>query len=231
MRKDALILTSGGLDSTTCLAMAADEGYKLYSLTFDYGQRHRIELEKTRLIAEYFDVQKHLVIKFDMRLIGGSVLTGPGTVPVCEKEDDSHDEIPSTYVPARNLIFLSFGLAWAETLNIQDIFIGVNAVDYSGYPDCRPEFVSSFEKTANLALKDAVENRIKIRIHTPLMYMSKAEIIKTGTALGVDYGMTHSCYDPSEKGKSCGVCDSCRLRLKGFRDAGMTDPVEYVEKV
>ena len=224
--KKAVVLLSGGLDSTTLLAMAQKEGYLLYSLTFRYGQRHRQELEAARRVAEYFQVREHRIVDIDLRAFGGSALTGDIEVP---KGNDVTDagEIPVTYVPARNTIFLSYALAWAEVLGIGDIFIGVNAVDYSGYPDCRPEFIAAFEKMANLATKAAVEGKTSVAIRTPLMHLSKGEIIKAGLKLGVDYGLTHTCYDPASDGLACGRCDSCLLRKKGFAEAGLLDPIPY----
>jgi 7-cyano-7-deazaguanine synthase len=227
MRKKAVILSSGGLDSTTAMAIAREEGLDLYSLSFDYGQRHVLELEAARRIAEIFRAREHLVIKLDMGRIGGSALTADIPVPKARSDSEIRSGIPITYVPARNTIFLSYGLAWAEVLEAPDIFIGVNALDYSGYPDCRPEYIRAFENMANLAIKAAVEGRLRITIQTPLIGLTKAEIIRRGTALGVDYGLTHSCYDPSPDGKACGGCDSCLLRKKGFREAGVKDPTVY----
>ena len=223
--KKAIVLSSGGLDSTTVMAIAMNQGFDIYSLSFDYGQRHLFELAAAKKIADVFKVKKHLVNKIDLKIIGGSALTDDIDVP---KYDESHQgQIPITYVPARNTIFLSYALAWAEVLACPDIFIGVNAVDYSGYPDCRPEYIEAFEKMANLALKAAVEKTLKICIHTPLIKMNKARIIKTGIALGVDYKMTHSCYSPSVNGFACGECDSCVFRKNGFFDAGVPDPTRY----
>ncbi len=223
-KKKAVVLSSGGLDSTTVIAIAKSEGYEIYSLSFDYGQRHKFELEAAAFVAKNLGVKKHMVLKVDMRQIGGSALTDDIDVPKESCDFDSSSEIPVTYVPARNTIFLSYGLAWAEVLSSSDIFIGVNSVDYSGYPDCRPEFINSFEKMANLATKNGVEGITKLKIRTPLIDMSKAEIIKKGISLGVDYGITHSCYDPSPEGLACGLCDSCVLRKKGFIEAGVADP-------
>lgn len=223
----AVVLLSGGLDSTTVLAIARSEGYETYAISFDYGQRHSIELECARRVAEAMGAAKHIVITFDMRTFGGSALTDDIEVPKHRNSEASSSQIPVTYVPARNTIFLSFALAWAETLGAKDIFIGVNALDYSGYPDCRPEYISSFEKMARLATKEGVEGRLLLKIHAPLIEMTKAEIIRTGLALGVDYSLTHSCYDPNPEGKACGACDSCLLRLKGFAEAGATDPLNY----
>lgn len=223
--KKAVILYSGGLDSTTCMAVARSEGYLPYAISFAYGQRHSVELEFAKKYARIVGAAEHLVVEFDYRKVGGSALTGDIAVP---KEGVSH-EIPVTYVPARNTIFLSFALGWAEVIGAQDIFIGVNALDYSGYPDCRPEYIESFEAMANLATRAGVEGR-RINIHAPLINLTKAEIIKKGLALGVEYGLTHSCYDPSPSGDACGLCDSCRLRLKGFIEAGIPDPVKYMRR-
>jgi 7-cyano-7-deazaguanine synthase len=225
--KKAVILSSGGIDSTTAMAIAGAEGYDLYSLTFDYGQRHTCELEAARRVADFFRVERQLVIAIDLRTIGGSALTDLIDVPKGRSIDDMAQEIPVTYVPARNTIFLSYALAWAEVLQAADIFIGVNAVDYSGYPDCRPEFISAFERMANLATKAAVEGKLRMTIRAPLISMTKAEIIRKGIELGVDYRMTHSCYDPSPEGKACGRCDSCILRRRGFEEAGVPDPTAY----
>jgi 7-cyano-7-deazaguanine synthase len=221
--KAAVCLLSGGLDSATCLAVARAEGFECYALSFDYGQRHRIELEAAARVAASLGAAKHLIVPIDLRLFGGSALTADVDVP----KSGVTDGIPVTYVPARNTVFLSFALAWAEVLSCSDIFIGVNAIDYSGYPDCRPEFIEAFERMANLATKVGVEGRTRIRIHTPLIELSKSEIIKLGRARSVDLSMTHSCYDPDARGRSCGLCDSCRLRLKGFMEAGIQDPIEY----
>ena len=223
MQKKAVILYSGGLDSTTCLAIAKAEGFEPYALSFSYGQRHQHELEVAKRNAKPLGAVEHLVVEFDLRKMGGSALTADIDVP----KEGVGDEIPVTYVPARNTIFLSFALGWAETLGSFDIFIGVNALDYSGYPDCRPEFIAAYETMANLATKAGVEGN-RLKIHAPLMQMSKAQIIEKGISLGVDYGLTHSCYDPTEDGAACGQCDSCRLRLKGFEEAGVPDPVRYV---
>jgi len=223
--RNAIILLSGGLDSTTVLAIARSEGYRLYGLTFRYGQRHRCEVEAACRIAEIYGVKKHALMDIDLAQIGGSALTADLAVPKGRNWQQIEAGIPVTYVPARNTIFLSYALAWAEVLEAPDIFLGVNALDYSGYPDCRPEFIRAFENLANLALKKAVEGAIKITIHTPLLHMTKAEIIRRGAELEVDYSLTHSCYDPSPEGKACGGCDSCLLREKGFRDAGLVDPL------
>jgi 7-cyano-7-deazaguanine synthase len=224
----AVALSSGGLDSTTAMAVAKSEGFDIYSLSFSYGQRHSVELEAARRVAEALNVKKHLVIPIDMKRIGGSALTDDIEVPKDRAEAEMGQNIPVTYVPARNTIFLAYALGWAEVLGASDIFIGVNHVDYSGYPDCRPEFIAAFELMANLATRAGVEGR-KIRIRTPLIHLSKAGIIQKGMALGVDYGLTHSCYDPSPEGKACGRCDSCVLRRKGFEAAGVKDPTLYME--
>ncbi len=224
--KKAVVLYSGGLDSTTCMAIARDEGFEPYALSFSYGQRHTVELEKARQYAPQIGAKEHMVIDVDMRQMGGSALTADIEVP---KDGSSPDAIPVTYVPARNTIFLSFALGWAEVLGASDIYIGVNALDYSGYPDCRPEFVAAFEQMANLATKAGVEGK-PYKIHAPLISLTKAQIVQKGLALGVDYSLTHSCYDPTPEGLSCGHCDSCLLRLKGFADAGCEDPVAYVDR-
>lgn len=222
--KKAVVLTSGGLDSTTVLAIAKSNGFKLYALTFDYGQRHKRELLSAKKVAKYFGAAEHKIIKIDLRCFGGSALTDNLKVP--QNRNIKAKNIPLTYVPARNTIFLSYALAWAEVLKSHDIFIGVNAIDYSGYPDCRSEYIKAYQKMADLATKESIEGR-KIKIHTPLINMSKAEIIKKGIKLGVDYSITHSCYNPSKNGLSCGKCDSCVLRKKGFEEAGITDPARY----
>ena len=223
----AVVILSGGLDSTTILAIAKREGFDLFALTFDYGQRHHVELDRARDIAKHFGAVDHQIIKIDLRQFGGSALTDSIEVPTGRDQEEMVSSIPVTYVPARNTIFLSFCLAYAEIKEASDIFIGVNAIDYSGYPDCRPEFITAFETLANLATKAGVEGKSKIRIHTPLIELSKAKIIQKGLELGGDYAMTHSCYNPGEEGKSCGVCDSCQLRLKGFQEAGVEDPIIY----
>jgi len=225
--KKAVVLYSGGLDSTTCMAIARSEGFTPYALSFAYGQRHAVELQKAREYAPRIGAAEHLVVETDMRRIGGSALTDDLEVPKGRAVDDS---IPITYVPARNTVFLAYALGWAEVLGAFDIFIGVNALDYSGYPDCRPEYIAAFETMANLATKAAVEGEGRVRIHTPLIDLSKADIIRRGTSLGVDYALTHSCYDPSPAGLACGTCDSCQLRLKGFAEAGLVDPAPYVEE-
>jgi 7-cyano-7-deazaguanine synthase len=225
--KNAVVLVSGGVDSTTCLAIAKDEGYTPYALSFNYNQRHRAELEAAKRIADSLGAKKHLILDLPLDVIGGSALTSGIEVPKDVSPEEMQNRIPVTYVPARNTIFLSMALAWAEVLPAADIFIGVNALDYSGYPDCRPEFIEAFEKMANLALKESVEGRLSIRIHTPLIHMTKADIIRRGTVLGIDFGMTHSCYDPDPRGRACGRCDSCSLRRKGFAEAGIPDPTAY----
>jgi 7-cyano-7-deazaguanine synthase len=219
----AVCLLSGGLDSSTCLALALREGFEVYALSFDYGQRHRIELEAARRIAEALGAAGHRTAKIDLRVFGHSALTDEIDVPKNRDESQMGEGIPITYVPARNTIFLSFALAWAEVLEASDIFIGVNALDYSGYPDCRPEFIEAFESMANLATKAGVEGRTRVKIHTPLIRLSKAEIVRLGAELGVPFGLTHSCYDPYAGGAACGQCDSCLLRAKGFREAGIAD--------
>jgi 7-cyano-7-deazaguanine synthase len=226
--KKAVVLSSGGIDSTTAMAIAKAEGYEVYSLSFRYGQRHRVELEAAKKVAEALGAKEHLIIDLDLGKIGGSALTDDIEVPKARSEQEIKQGIPVTYVPARNTIFLSYALAWAEVLMASAIFIGVTAIDYSGYPDCRPEYIRAFEQMANLGLKAAVEGRIKIRIHAPLIQMTKGQIIQKGLQLGVDYRLTHSCYDPSPEGQACGECDACLLRKKGFREAGVPDPTEYV---
>lgn len=220
------MLLSGGLDSATCLAMAKSEGYECCALSFRYGQRHKREVEAAQRVARALGAARHLILDIDLRAIGGSALTTGAPIPKGRSEEEITHGIPSTYVPARNMLFLSYALAWAETLSSTDIFIGVNAIDYSGYPDCRPEFIRAFEAAAGLGTRMGAEGRA-IRIHTPLIEMTKAEIIRCGAALGVDYSLTHSCYDPYPNGNACGECDSCKLRLKGFAEAGMTDPLKY----
>ncbi len=223
MTEKAVVLLSGGLDSSTTLAMALAEGFEVYAISFDYGQRHILELEAAKRIATKMGVKKHLIISVNLREIGASALTSDQEVPKARSISEMSGEIPSTYVPARNTVFLSLALAWAEALGALHIFIGVNALDYSGYPDCRPEYIEAFRKMANLGTKAGVEG-LCFEIHTPLISMNKANIIKTGLELGVDYSLTHSCYDPSPNGKPCGACDSCLLRAKGFQDAGVKDP-------
>jgi len=218
----AVCLLSGGLDSSTCLAIARRDGYDCYALSFDYGQRHRIELESSARVAKFFNAREHRTMNIDLRAFGASALTAEIAVP---KSGHIGSGIPITYVPARNTIFLSFAMAWAEVLECSDIFIGVNAIDYSGYPDCRPEFIAAFEKMANLATKSGVEGRTHLKIHTPLAQLNKAGIVKLAAELGLDFSLTHSCYDPDPSGHPCGACDSCILRRKGFEEAGVVDPV------
>jgi 7-cyano-7-deazaguanine synthase len=227
-KKRAVVLSSGGLDSTTAMAIARFEGYEIYSLSFRYGQRHAIELEAARGVARSLGAKQHLVIDIDLTKIGGSALTDDIRVPKSRTEQEIQKEVPVTYVPARNTIFLSYALAWAEVIRASDIFIGVSAVDYSGYPDCRPEYIEAFQYMANLATKAGVEGKTQVTIRAPLIHMSKAEIIQKGIELGVDYSITHSCYDPSPEGRACGQCDSCLLRKKGFRKAGVPDPTPYL---
>ncbi len=226
--KRAVILLSGGIDSATTLAIAIAEGYEAYALSFDYGQRHQIETQAARRVANLLDAREHRVGKIDLRIFGGSALTDDLDVPKQRSEEEIAHGIPVTYVPARNTIFLAYALAWAEVIQADDIFLGVNAIDYSGYPDCRPEFIEAFERLANLGTKAGVEGR-RFQIHTPLIKFSKAEIIRKAVELGVDLSLTHSCYDPTQEGLACGECDSCLLRLKGFREAGMTDPIRYAK--
>jgi 7-cyano-7-deazaguanine synthase len=223
----AVVLLSGGVDSATTLAIARQQGFEAYALTFRYGQRHAIEIEAARRVAAACPVARHEIVEFDLRRFGGSALTDHIPVPKDRSPDAMGREIPITYVPARNTIFLSFALAWAEVLAAADIFVGVNALDYSGYPDCRPEYIAAFETMSNLATKAGVEGRQPLRIHTPLIALSKHEIIRTGLSLGVDYALTASCYDPSPAGEACGRCDACVLRLKGFAEAGVGDPIRY----
>ena len=225
MSKKAVILLSGGLDSSTCLAIAREEGFELYALTVNYGQRHLFELESAKIVAQNFSVQKHSIIDINLSQFGGSALTDQIDVPN-HQDELSSKEIPVTYVPARNTVLLSIALARAETLNAFDIFIGVNAVDYSGYPDCRPEFIETFEQLAKLATKAGIDGN-NFKIHTPLIHMTKAEIIQMGMNLGVDYGLTSTWYEPKENGDPCGHCDACGLRLKGFKEAGIRDPLNY----
>ncbi len=227
--KRAVALLSGGLDSTTTLATAIAHGYEAYALSFDYGQRHQIEIDAARRIAGSLGAKEHRVAKIDMRMFGGSALTDDVDVPKNRSETEVAHGIPVTYVPARNTIFLAYALAWAEVIPAGHIFLGVNAIDYSGYPDCRPEFIEAFETLANLGTKAGVEGR-RFHIHTPLIKFSKAEIIRKATELRVDLSITHSCYDPSPEGLACGECDSCLLRLKGFREAGIADPIRYAKK-
>ncbi len=224
--KKAVILLSGGLDSATCVAIAKSQGFEVIALSFDYGQRHNAELAAARRVAEAFGVTDHRVLRLDLGTIGGSALTDTSIAVPTQDHDGETAGIPVTYVPARNTVFLSFALGLAEVVEADDIFIGVNAVDYSGYPDCRPEFIAAFEQVANLATKAGVEGH-RMHIHTPLIALSKADIIRTGLTLGVDYGLTVSCYQADIDGRACGVCDSCRLRRKGFADAGVADPTRY----
>ena len=226
MNRPAVVLLSGGLDSTTTLAIDINAGFEAHALSFDYGQRHKIELEAARRIAKSLRAKEHRVAKIDNNIFGGSALTREIDVPKSRPEHEIAQGIPPTYVPARNIIFLSHALAWAETLRAFDIFIGVNALDYSGYPDCRPEFIRAFENMANIATKAGVEGT-PFQIHTPLIAMSKAEIICKAQELHVDLALTHSCYDPRPDGRACGQCDSCQLRRKGFREAGVSDPIQY----
>jgi 7-cyano-7-deazaguanine synthase len=225
--KKAVVLLSGGLDSATVLAIARSQGYECYALSFSYGQRHVWELEAAKRVAASIGAAEHRVAVIDLRVFGGSALTDDIAVPKGRATDEMSHGIPVTYVPARNTIFLSFALAWAEVLGSSDVFIGVNALDYSGYPDCRPEYIEAFEKMANLATKAGVEGRQALEIHTPLIALSKAQIIAKGIELGVDYKLTSSCYDPSPVGEPCGLCDSCLLRQKGFRENGIEDPLRY----
>ena len=226
-RPRAVVLLSGGLDSATVLAIARAEGFDGYALSFSYGQRHAWELECAKRVAAALGAREHRTAQIDLRAFGGSALTAEIEVPKGRSEEEMAGEIPITYVPARNTIFLSFALAWAEVLDAGDIFIGVNALDYSGYPDCRPEFIDAFERMANLATKAGVEGKQRVKIHTPLIALTKAQIIRRGLDLAVDYGLTSSCYDPSPSGEPCGECDSCVLRQKGFRENGMNDPLKY----
>jgi 7-cyano-7-deazaguanine synthase len=228
-KKKAVVLLSGGLDSATTLAMAQNEGFLCYAMTFRYGQRHGVEIHSACRVATALRVWEHRIIDMDLVSFGGSALTDP-KLDVPKERQDLTGEIPITYVPARNTIFLSYALAWAEVLGAFDVFIGVNAMDYSGYPDCRPRFIEAFEKMANLATAAAVQGKGVYKIHTPIIQMTKSQIIQAGIRLGLDYSITHSCYDPDSQGRACGHCDSCRLRLKGFAEAGLTDPVKYVKR-
>ncbi len=225
--KKAVVLLSGGIDSSTTLALARRDGYESFALTVDYGQRHRLELEAAGRIAHSLGAAGHLTVRVDLRAFGGSALTADMAVPKSREASRMSSEIPSTYVPARNTIFLSLALAWTEVLEAGHIFIGANAVDFSGYPDCRPEYVDQFERLANLATKAAVEGRVRYRIHAPLLHMTKAEIIRAGSDAGVDFSLTHSCYDPAAGGFACGACDACLLRRRGFEEAGIPDPTRY----
>lgn len=225
--KSAVVLLSGGLDSTTTLAIAKHEGFRLQALTFRYGQRHTIEVDAARRVGQVMGVEHHVIVDIDLGAFGGSALTDDLAVPKSRRPDEIAQGIPITYVPARNTIFLAYALAFAEVTQSEDVFIGVNALDYSGYPDCRLEYIQAFEAMANLATKAAVEGRQRLHIHTPLIHLSKAHIIQRGLELGVDYALTHSCYDPAPDGAACGQCDSCLLRLKGFAEAGVADPIVY----
>ena len=227
--KRAVVLLSGGIDSTTTLAIAIAEGYETYALSFDYGQRHQIETKAARRVANSLGAKEHRIAKIDLRVFGGSALTDDVAVPKQRLETEIAHGIPVTYVPARNTIFLAYALAWAEVIPANDIFLGVNAIDYSGYPDCRPEFIAAFENLANVGTKAGVEGR-RFKIHTPLIKFSKTDIIRKAVDLGVDLSLTHSCYDPTPEDLACGECDSCLLRLKGFREAGITDPIRYAKK-
>jgi 7-cyano-7-deazaguanine synthase len=224
----AVLLLSGGLDSTTTLALARSEGLDVYAMTFRYGQRHAGEVAAARRVADLWGVREHVVVTIDLRVFGGSALTADIDVPK-DRQVDTQDEVPITYVPARNTIFLSYALAWSEVLGASDIFIGVNALDYSGYPDCRPEYIAAYERMANLATRGGVERTVPVRLRTPLIGLTKAEIIRLGLRLGVDYAQTTSCYDPGEGGEACGRCDACQLRLRGFREAGAADPAAYTD--
>lgn len=226
---NAVLLLSGGLDSTTLLALAKHEGFDVHAMTFRYGQRHSTEINAARRVAAAYGVRDHVIVDIDLRTFGGSALTSDIAVPKDRDMGDASDTgIPITYVPARNTIFLSFALAWAEVLDAGDIYIGVNALDYSGYPDCRPEYIAAYERMANLATRSGVEETNRIHIRTPLIALTKAQIIQRGLALGVDYSITQSCYDPAENGAACGHCDACQLRLRGFAEAGAVDPAPYI---
>jgi 7-cyano-7-deazaguanine synthase len=223
----AVVLLSGGIDSTTTAAIAQRQGFDVHALSFQYGQRHAVELEAARRVAARLDIRRHVVLTIDLRAFGGSALTGDLAVPLDTPMDQIGARIPPTYVPARNTIFLSFALGWAETLDARDIFIGANALDYSGYPDCRPEYLAAFERMANLATRAGVEGGARLTVHAPLISLSKREIIAQGRALGIDYGLTSSCYDPGADGSACGHCEACLLRLRGFEEAGVSDPLVY----
>ena len=223
----AVVLLSGGVDSTTTAAIARRQGFEVHALSFHYGQRHAVELEAARRVVAHLGIRRHVVLEIDLRAFGGSALTSDLAVPLDTPMDQIGARIPPTYVPARNTIFLSFALAWAETLDAHDIFIGANALDYSGYPDCRPEYIAAFERMANLATRAGVERGARLTIHAPLISLSKREIIAQGRALGIDYGLTSSCYDPGPDGSACGHCEACLLRLKGFEEAGLSDPLVY----
>jgi len=227
--KGAVVLVSGGLDSATCAAIAKSEGLEVYAISFRYGQRHECELTAAEQVTRSAGARKHIVVDIDLKQFGGSALTGDVAVPKGRSVEEMGDDIPVTYVPARNTVFLSLALAWAETLDVKDIFIGVNALDYSGYPDCRPEYIEAFQRMANLATKAGVEEGRPFEIHTPLINLTKAQIIRRGLALGVDYGTTTSCYDPTPDGAACGQCDACLLRLRGFAENGIEDPARYVD--
>jgi 7-cyano-7-deazaguanine synthase len=227
--KRAVVLASGGLDSSTAMAIAQKQGFDIYALSIDYGQRHHCEMEAARRVVQSLGITHHVIAKIDLRIFGGSALTTDIDVPKNRDPNRISAEIPVTYVPARNTVFLSLALGWCEVLEAQDIFIGVNAVDYSGYPDCRPEFLNAFERLANLATKAGAEGGVKYRIHAPLLQMTKAQIIRAGLEAGVDFSLTHSCYDPSPEGLACGACDSCILRRRGFENAGIPDPTRYVK--
>jgi 7-cyano-7-deazaguanine synthase len=225
----AVLLLSGGLDSATTGAIARAGGFELYALSFDYGQRHRFELEAARRVGQALEVRRHVTLAIDLAQFGSSALTADIAVPKDRSAEEMDHGIPVTYVPARNTVFLALALAYAETLTAADLFLGVNAIDYSGYPDCRPEYIAAFERLANLATKAGVEGTLRFRIHTPLVELTKAQIIRRGTELGVDYALTHSCYDPAPDGAACGRCDACQLRLRGFAEAGLADPARYVK--
>lgn len=227
LQKKAVVLLSGGLDSATVLAIARSEGYVCHAMSFRYGQRHLAELESAKRVAKAIGVQQHIVVDIDLRAFGGSALTSDTPVPKGRSVDEMGGDIPITYVPARNTIFLSFALAWAEVLGSSDVFIGVNALDYSGYPDCRPEYIAAYQQMANLATRAGVEGKQKLQIHTPLIQLTKAQIIRRGLDLGVDYSLTSTCYDPDPAGRACGECDACLLRLKGFAENGVPDPAPY----
>jgi 7-cyano-7-deazaguanine synthase len=228
--KKAVVLLSGGLDSTTVLAIAIAEGYSVYALSFDYGQSHKLELEAATRIAKSAGVERHVILKIDLRAFGGSALTDDIEIPKGRSVEAMSEGIPVTYVPARNTVFLSLALGWAEAVGAGNIFIGVNALDYSGYPDCRPEYIEAFQRLANLATKAGTEGGVEFKVHTPLIAMTKKEIIEAGLALGVDYAVTSTCYDPAADGTACGLCDACLLRLKGFAEAGLSDPAPYRDR-
>jgi len=227
MPGSAVVLLSGGLDSATTAAVARSQGFELHAISFDYGQRHRVELEAARRVGQSLGVKRHVTMPIDLRSLGGSALTAQLEVPKGRTHEEMSRGIPITYVPARNTVFLSLALGFAEVTGAADIFVGVNALDYSGYPDCRPEYIAAFEALANLATKASVEGRLRFKIHAPLVNLTKAEIIRAGARLGVDYGLTRSCYDPDPEGVACGACDACLLRLAGFAEAGLTDPAPY----